>query len=150
MGYVEELRALVGQRPLVFGVGAAMVFDHQDRLLLMQRSDTHEWGVVGGIMEPGESVEDTTRREVREEVGIELDDLRLLGVFSGPNFFTRYPNGDEVFQLVVMYTARANGQTPKPDGIEALDARFFPLDALPSELRPNLPTILAAHEQVKH
>lgn len=145
MGYVEELRATVGHRPLVLAIGAAMIFDEQDRLLLIERGDTHEWSFAGGIMEPGETIEETTRREVREEVGIDLQELELLGVFSGSDFFWTYPNGDEVFPLVVMYTACSNGQPPKPDHSEALQAHFFPLDDLPSPLWKRVPRYLAAY-----
>lgn len=135
MGYVEELRALVGHRPLVFVAGGALIFDETGRVLLIERTDTREWASVGGIMDPGESIEQTTLREVREEVGLNLRELNFLGIFSGPEFSRTLPNGDQVSMFVVVYTARHTGQPLTIDPAEVVQAGFFALDALPSPMR---------------
>lgn len=135
MGYIEELRALVGHRPLIFVAGVALIFDEQGRLLLIRRADTHEWAVVGGLMEPGEAIEDTTRREVLEEIGLDLPDLKFVGMLSGPDIHMIYPNGDEVYSLSVVYLARYEGQPLKAEPSEVEDIAFFQPDALPSPLR---------------
>ena len=56
-------------------------------------------------MDPGESLEETARREVMEEVGLEVDELKLMNVFSGPEQYYQYPNGDQVFNVTAVYTA---------------------------------------------
>jgi len=139
VGYVEELRAILGNRPLILVACAAMVFDAEERLLLIERADDRTWGLAGGLMEPGETTEQTVRREVFEEVGIELGPLDLLGVLSGPELFSIYPNGDQVYAVAVIYHARYNGRELRLDPREALQARFFPLDALPEKLRHTTP-----------
>jgi ADP-ribose pyrophosphatase YjhB (NUDIX family) len=146
VGYVEELRALVGHRPLIFVAGVALIFDEQDRLLLIRRADTHEWAVVGGLMEPGEAIEDTARREVAEEIGLDLPDLRFVGVLSGPDIHMIYPNGDEVYSLSVVYAGRYTGQELRLDPSEVEDVSFFPRDALPSPLRKTTGMYLKLHD----
>lgn len=56
MGYVKELRALVGHRPLIIPGAAVLILDKSDRLLLQLRRDNQHWGLIGGSMEIGESL----------------------------------------------------------------------------------------------
>ncbi|HLQ33231.1 MAG TPA: NUDIX domain-containing protein [Chloroflexota bacterium] len=150
MGYVEDLRLVVGHRPLILVAGVALIFDEQEHLLLIERSDDRQWAVVGGLMEPGETVEETVRREVHEEVGLELGALQLLGVLSGPDAFHVYPNGDQVYGVAVAYAARHPGPEPQPDPSEALQARFFALNALPANLRKTTAFYLKLYAEAAH
>jgi ADP-ribose pyrophosphatase YjhB (NUDIX family) len=85
-------------------VGAAtLIVDEKGRLLLMKRADSGCWGPPGGAVELGEEVESAARREVREETGLELGEMSLFGVFSGPELFYIYPNGDKVYNVTVIY-----------------------------------------------
>ncbi len=93
-------------------------------------------------MEPGETLEETVRRETLEETGLEIDDLALFGVFSGPDLFYEYPNGDQVYNVTVVYLVRnVNGQL-QVDINEHRQARFFALDSLPSCTSPPIRPIL--------
>ena len=56
--------------------------ESEREILLMKRSDNALWGLPGGYVEPGESVEVATEREVREETGYEIDVGRLVGVHT--------------------------------------------------------------------
>lgn len=136
MGYVEELRALVGHRPLILPGAAVLALDPDGRILLQRRTDSGLWGTPGGMMEPGESIEETARRELREETGLEAGSLVLHGVVSGSGHFHRYPNGDEVYNLTVVFVAPKPAGTPRADGAEGSELRFFALDALPADLSP--------------
>lgn len=147
MGYVEELRALVGRRPLILVAGVVMVFDASERLLLIQRADDGQWGLTGGLMELGESTEETARREVWEEVGLRLGELKFLGVFSGRDMFHIYPNGDQTHPVSVVYTAAHPGGELRLDPAEALQAERFPLDRLPQNLRPSTLKYLERYRQ---
>ncbi|OGN75697.1 MAG: hypothetical protein A2X25_02705 [Chloroflexi bacterium GWB2_49_20] len=106
MNHIEELRALIGHRPILMVGAAVLIQDHHRRLLLLQRSDSHAWGLPGGAVEPGEEVEQAARRETLEETGLEVHDLDLFGVFSGPELFYEYPNGDQVYNVTIIYQAR--------------------------------------------
>ena len=109
MEYLNELRKVVGHAPLLMVGAAVLIQDPRGHLLLMKRSDSGCWGPPGGAVEPGEVVEDAARREVREETELELGELTLFGVFSGPDLFYRYPNGDEVHNVTIVYLARFAG-----------------------------------------
>lgn len=135
MGYINELRALVGQRPIIMAGACALILDQRDRLLLQRRSDNHLWGLPGGSMEPGESIENTARREVLEETGLELGQMTLLGVFSGPQQFYVYPNGDQIYDLCVAFIARRAAGKLASDN-ESVDLGYFPLDQLPTDMNP--------------
>ena len=75
MGYVEDLRKIVGNQPLnLVGVAVAVINENGD--LLLQRRNDGQWGVPGGFIELGESMEDAGRREVLEETGLKFTDRR--------------------------------------------------------------------------
>src|SRR5512143_1278875 len=103
MSYLSELREFVGHRPLLMVGATVLVFDRQNRLLLLKRADNQCWGPPGGAVEPGEVVEEAARRETLEETGLEIGDLSLFGVFGGEDQFYRYPNGDEVYNVTIVY-----------------------------------------------
>jgi 8-oxo-dGTP pyrophosphatase MutT (NUDIX family) len=141
---------MVGTRQLILPGAAAIVTDAERRVLLLQRADTGGWGLPGGFMEPGESLEETVRREVLEEVGLELDELTLMNVFSGPDQYYRYPNGDQVFNVTAVYTATARSWDLRLEFEEVTTARLFPVDALPVDtIGPEVP-ILAEYSRTVH
>ena len=131
MGYMEELRQLVGKRPII-GVGATiLVFNLNREILLQLRSDTNTWGLLGGGMEAGEKIEETATRELFEECGLTLEKSKLLTVLSGPEYYFVYPNGDEVHTVIVLFEAlKVSGELSINDG-ESNELRYFNLFSLP-------------------
>lgn len=117
---------------------AATVFalDERDRLLMLLRTDNGCWGVPGGAVEPGESVEDAARRETREETGLEIGRMELFGVFSGPEMFYVYPNGDQVHNISIVFLTRDLRGEIRVDAVENSRHGWFPLDALPANITP--------------
>ena len=99
-------------------------------MLFHQRTDSGEWALPGGILEPGEQPATGAVREVREETGIVAEAHTLTGIYTGPE--VTYPNGDRAQYVVSIFACRAVGGRLAPDPDESLDARFFPMDSLPS------------------
>ncbi|MBS01267.1 MAG: NAD(+) diphosphatase [Gammaproteobacteria bacterium] len=96
----------------------------EDEVLLArnQRFPEGMYSTLAGFVEPGESIEHTLRREVREEVGVEVQNIRYLGSQPWPfpnslmlGFHAEYAGGDIVLQEE-----------------EIADARWFPVRDLPS------------------
>ncbi|MEH7885028.1 NUDIX hydrolase [Bacillus sp. JJ1609] len=130
MGYVSKLRELVGHVPLILPGSVVLIFNEDSKILLQHRIDGG-WGLPGGIMEMGESLEDTARREVKEETGLTLGELKLAGVFSGPEYYLKVANGDELYSVTAVYfTDDIHGEI-KMDESESVDLQFFSLDQLP-------------------
>lgn len=144
MGYVEDLRALVGQRPVILVGAIVLLVDEKERLLLQQRKHPPgRWSFPGGLMELGESGEDTARREVREETSLELGELRLLNAYSGPEHFLTAPNGDQYYVVTLAYVGRDFRGVLKVNDDESLDMRFFALADIPDGLVTTHRRILA-------
>jgi len=135
MGYIEEIRALVGHRPLILVGAVVIVVDAEGRLLLQQRKHPYGvWGIPGGLMELGESVEDTARRELREETNLVAGALKLINVYSGPGQFIRAANGDEFYAVTTaFYTTEITGELIV-DESEALNFEYFKPDQLPERI----------------
>lgn len=142
LGYIRELRDLVGTRPLLMPGAGVLVLDADGKLLMCRRRDNGAWAIPGGMMEPGESLEETARREVEEETGLRPAELVLFGVFSGPELYYRYPNGDEVYNVTVAYVCTRFHGTLRADGHEVTEVGWFPAHSLPAPLSPPVKPII--------
>ena len=90
-GYIGFLRNYVGHQPIQMCGAGVFVENEQGELLLGLRTDNHCWGIAGGAVELGETVEAAAMREMFEETGLIADELELLGVFSGEDTHYTYP-----------------------------------------------------------
>ena len=105
---------------------AIIAMGEQGVVLVRRREFPFGWAIPGGFVEYGESVEEAAQREAREETGLDIRLLGLLGVYSAPG---RDPRGHTV---ATVFYATASG-TPRP-GDDAAEAAVFPLHRLPSDL----------------
>jgi 8-oxo-dGTP pyrophosphatase MutT (NUDIX family) len=131
--FVLELRRHVGTAPLWLP-GVTAVVQREDRVLLVQRSDTGEWSPVTGIVDPGEDPGVTARREVLEEAGVEVTVDRLAWVQALPP--TVHVNGDRATYLDHTFACSWVAGEGAVGDDESLAVRWFPVDRLP-ELRPS-------------
>jgi len=101
-------------------VACAIPTDPQGRLILMRRGfepRRGHWSMPGGFVDLGESVEDAAKREVMEELALEIELTNLVGVYSRAEDRT----------VVVVYAATADGTPSLTE--EALEVRAFaPID----------------------
>ena len=127
-----DLRKFVGHDALI-GIGATtLVFNEKNEILLNLRADTNTWGIPGGSMELYETIEETAVRELKEETGIRAEELELVTVLSGKDFYFEYPNGDKMCTVIVLFkVCNYSGTLNVSDG-ESKALRFFPLNNLPA------------------
>jgi len=119
------------------GVGI-IIPDMTNRLLLERRSDNGMWGLTGGGIEPGESVIDAAVRETKEETGLDIQIIRLIGVYSKPEDgrLVTYPDNGDISHLVdiVLECHILSGTLEK--SIESLELKFFAICDLPKNIVP--------------
>ncbi|GIP24659.1 NUDIX hydrolase [Paenibacillus sp. J22TS3] len=136
MGYIMDLREQVGSRPLIMPGSCVLVFNKEGQLLLQKRTDSLDWGTIGGSMEPGESFEDTARRELFEEAGLTVNAVTFISIFSGQDMYYKYPNGDEVYNVIAMFEVRDVEDEPRINDHESLELGYFSLDEPIPDLNP--------------
>lgn len=89
--FIVELRRKIGQDPLWLP-GCTAVVVRDGKVLLGQRADNGRWGLITGIVEPGEDPAVAARRECLEETGVEVTVDGLVQVKAGRE--VTFPNGD--------------------------------------------------------
>jgi 8-oxo-dGTP pyrophosphatase MutT (NUDIX family) len=112
-------------RPDVLGVRCLV--EHEGRVLLIRNPyGAMKWDLPGGGVRRGERPEAAARREVREEVGVSLRDLRPLGSYTGTEIYDK----DTVFG----YFARVESAALKPRRAEVYEEGWFEWGRLPEPL----------------
>lgn len=135
MGYVEDVRKLVGKMPIILVGAVVILLDKENNILLQERKHPKNvWGLPGGLMELGESTEDTAKREVFEETGLQVTNLQLLSVYSGKDYFAIAANGDPFYTVTTAYYTSKYEGILENDQEEAFSLRFFPLHKLPQNM----------------
>lgn len=133
---VKEVARHVLKRPVV-GVAAA-ARTHDDRWLLIRRSDSGRWALPGGTLEWGETLEQTLIRELREEAGVSAPRIdRLVGVYSAPD---RDPRFHAVTVVVAVTIDPPVTRADNP--LEILEVRLFPRAELPTDLSHSMTAML--------
>ncbi len=106
-------------------------------VLLQLRGDDGTWGLPGGRIEPGETLEQAARRELLEETGLSAGDLTQIDVFSGPEFVVRYPDGYAAYVVGATFeTSDVAGTLEADDAGETAALAWWPEDGLPAEINP--------------
>jgi len=123
---LDRLRLYI-TRPIT--VGVRLILTNDQSILLIKHTYQQHWYLPGGGVKKGETLEQTARREMAEEVGAKLGRLRLFGVYT--NFY-EYKN-DHVIVFSCDDFTLADEMDQKYE-IESL--RFFDLDNLPGDLSP--------------
>lgn len=135
--YVSTLIKQMNKSPVIGCASVVIIMNELEEILLVHRSDNDTWGLPGGWMELGETVEETARREILEETGLTLGVVEFLGVYSGKELYHVYPNGQEVFFVTSAFVSADYKGKAVEDGIETKAVSFFNIDNHPSLINPS-------------
>ncbi|MGA2996062.1 NUDIX domain-containing protein [Bradyrhizobium sp.] len=113
--YLKTLRAKIGRDLVMLPAACVAVIDDQGRLLLGKEAETGLWVLPGGALDPNERPADAAIRECFEETGLLIEITGLIGVFGGPEFLVRYPNGDECYYISTAF----RGTVIKESGVSS-------------------------------
>jgi 8-oxo-dGTP pyrophosphatase MutT (NUDIX family) len=124
------LRRVIGTRPVNLVGAAGIVTNGRGEMLLLRRVGASTWGLITGLSELGEALEDTLRREALEEAGLRVGAVELLELLS-PTELAQVANGDQFYSYTALFRVTEWRGTPVPDGVEIAEARFFSAHDLP-------------------
>lgn len=129
----DPLRAPALARFTPFSVGDGAVIDEAGRVLLIRRSDNHQWALPGGAMEVGETAAHGVIREILEESGVYAEPVALVGLFDVPprEGVTR----NHLYSALFLCRPAA-GRPPEPPSHahESIDQGWFSPEALPEPM----------------
>ena len=131
LAYIPYIRGQVGHQRIFITFVSVVLRDAQGRVLLQRRGDFDTWGLPGGSLEMGETLEACARRELAEETGLSAGELSLVGVYSETAYEYTYPNGDQTQQYTICLQGQVAGGSLYVDGVETRELRFYPPEELP-------------------
>jgi len=103
--------------------GNALIFNEKGEILLAHRTDMDRWNFPGGGMEPGETPVQTTIREAKEEIGVDVEIVKLLGVY------TKVDEDDVIFAFICKIVNGIPGLSDEAD-----DVKYFSLNKIPTNI----------------
>ncbi|MET1250021.1 NUDIX domain-containing protein [Sporolactobacillus sp. STCC-11] len=142
MNYVQKIRAAVGHQPIILVVSGVLIIDGENRVLLQKRIfPKNTWGIPGGMMELGETTEETATREIQEETSLKLSNLKLFNVYSGSPLYEA-ENGDQYVTVTTIYTTNDYSGHLNIDADESVTFEFRDQYHLPEFMFPEHRKIL--------
>lgn len=136
MEYFKYLRQYVGHRPVILPGSVVIIINEQNEVLLQERPNRN-WGLPGGLMDLGESFEEVAKREVLEETGLVVENLKLLNVYAGSEYYLKVSNGDELYSATAVYYTKDVSGDMQIDYSESKDMKYFAMDNLPHKCSDN-------------
>jgi ADP-ribose pyrophosphatase YjhB (NUDIX family) len=131
MGYCEDIREMIGNSPLIVVRPSVAIINNKGEILLNRFSGA-TWGIPGGILQLNESIEECIKRNVMENIGVNIKALKLFGVYSGKELINRIEEcGDEYHTVAIGYLCTDFEGELTPDENQAIEAEFFKLDQVP-------------------
>ncbi|MGL5192861.1 MAG: NUDIX hydrolase [Chroococcales cyanobacterium] len=122
--FTQAVLGIVFRHP-VLGISIIPLLDN-GQIVLIRRRDNGKWGLPGGMVDWGEDIPNTLKRELTEETGLSVTQVgRLVGIYSAPD---RDPR---IHSICVVVVAQVQGEMKIYDPAEILEVKAFDRDSLP-------------------
>lgn len=82
---------------------AAVAVVNDSKVLMVQRNDSGNWSLPGGTLDFGESMTDCAIRELREETGLDVSLVDVIGIYTDPNILIEYSDGEVRQEFTIVY-----------------------------------------------
>lgn len=122
--FTQAVLGIMFRHPIL-GISIIPLLDN-GQIVLIRRRDNGKWGLPGGMVDWGEDIPNTLKRELTEETGLEVTQVgRLVGIYSAPD---RDPR---IHSICVVVAAQVQGEMKIYDTAEILEVKAFDRDSLP-------------------
>ena len=137
MEYWKKLRSKFGHDQLILPSAAGAIIK-DNNILLVFNNTFQQWTIPGGIQDLNESITDTIKREIKEELSIDVEVKQLISVYSSPEWNTHFDSGDIIQNVLFFFELSHDSDISKIviDKTENSEWKFFPLDKLPENMAP--------------
>jgi ADP-ribose pyrophosphatase YjhB (NUDIX family) len=123
--FYKDSNSPVPKLPLTPGV-CAVIQNDKYQILLHKRSDNDLWTLPGGKMKIGESISECCKREIKEELNLNIKIIRIIGLYTSPDFVFDFGN-DQIFQpFVVAFLCKSKTKDFQINS-ESTNAKWFDL-----------------------
>jgi len=124
--YIQNLRKIIGHRKFIHPGARIIIENEQGQILMIRRKDNGNWGLPAGGLEENETIRECIIREVKEETGLDILGLKVIGIGSNPIVETvKYPNEDIIqYFNVEFYSNQFKGEIAVLNEEEILSAEF--------------------------
>lgn len=140
--YYKDTNAPSPTQPLTPGA-CAVIKNTKNQILLHRRSDCKNWSLPGGKMKIGESIANCCKRELKEEMGIDVIVNKIIGVYTSPDCVFDFGNG-YVFQAFVVAFLCDSINDNFMINKESIDAKWFDLEDIANlNLVPHVDSIVS-------
>ncbi len=131
---IANVRPYIGHERFS-GMGVSVVLAREDgKLLMLQHVNEEHWRLPAGYCELGENAAQTAVREMREELSLHIEIVRIVGVHASLN--SKYANGDQVRIVGVVFLAQITGGTVQLDRTEIADLAWMAPQEILASIHP--------------
>ena len=126
-GYISKLRQKIGKEKFIHPAARILIENEKGEFLFVRRVDNGNLGIPAGAFEENETIEQCIIREVKEETGLDIVSMDLIGISSNPDVETvSYPNGDTIqYFSIEFYSNNWKGELKINDHDEIKNLKFL-------------------------
>lgn len=129
--YYKNLREKIGDELIFMPCVAGIIRNEKGNILFGRKHNEQNWGLIAGAIEIGETPAQAMIREALEETGLDIEPIRIIGVYGGKEQRLTYKNGHQVEYVTIVFECTIKDGQLDPDNEEMKELKFFSEDQIP-------------------